>query len=186
MHSLCVFSPTCGTALALEHNGDMYSCDHFVEPGYLLGNIDDTHMIELVASDRQREFGQDKQDLPRNTVATATSVSRATAAAQRIASRRPLRASRGLNYLCPSFRLFFGHVRSPMRAMSELLAADRAPAEIMDGLRLRGLPTRPQRSVHVRQRPEMEELPRGIAAVLTTRPRGPRARTASTGEARAS
>ncbi len=60
--SLCIFQPTCGNALALEHNGDLYSCDHFVEPAYLLGNIQETHMIELVASEQQRKFGQDKLD----------------------------------------------------------------------------------------------------------------------------
>ena len=43
-HSLCIFSPTCGNALALEHNGDLYSCDHFVEPDYRLGNILETPM----------------------------------------------------------------------------------------------------------------------------------------------
>ena len=50
---MCVFNETCGTGLALEHNGDLYACDHFVEPDYLLGNIQDQHMIELVASPRQ-------------------------------------------------------------------------------------------------------------------------------------
>ena len=59
--SLCVHSETCGLALALEHNGDLYSCDHFVEPEYLLGNIKETHMLELVASQRQRQFGLDKK-----------------------------------------------------------------------------------------------------------------------------
>ena len=62
-HNLCVFSPTCGNALALEHNGDLYSCDHFVEPNYLLGNIQETHMLELIASDRQRQFGKNKLKL---------------------------------------------------------------------------------------------------------------------------
>ncbi len=60
--SLCIFSPTCGKALALEHNGDLYSCDHFVEPAFLLGNISETHMLDLVSSDQQRKFGQDKYD----------------------------------------------------------------------------------------------------------------------------
>ena len=48
--SLCIHSETCGGALAMEHNGDLYSCDHFVEPGYRLGNITETHMLDLVAS----------------------------------------------------------------------------------------------------------------------------------------
>ena len=59
---LCVHCETCGLALALEHNGDLYSCDHFVEPDYLLGNITETPMLELVASERQRKFGEDKRD----------------------------------------------------------------------------------------------------------------------------
>jgi uncharacterized protein len=64
--SLCIHSETCGGALAMEHNGDLYSCDHFVEPGYRLGNITETHMLDLVASPQQRRFGLDKRDgLPR-------------------------------------------------------------------------------------------------------------------------
>jgi uncharacterized protein len=59
---LCVFSETCGLALAMEHNADVYSCDHFVEPDHLLGNINETPMIELVASDQQRAFGNAKGD----------------------------------------------------------------------------------------------------------------------------
>ena len=54
--------------LALEHNGDLYTCDHFVEPKYLLGNIMQTHLLELVGSEPQRRFGQDKLDtLPRSS-----------------------------------------------------------------------------------------------------------------------
>ena len=48
--SLCIFGETCGNAVALEHNGDLYSCDHFVEPAHLVGNITETHMVELLAS----------------------------------------------------------------------------------------------------------------------------------------
>jgi uncharacterized protein len=50
---MCVFEKDCGYGLALEYNGDLYSCDHFVEPDYLLGNIKEEHMIELVGSDEQ-------------------------------------------------------------------------------------------------------------------------------------
>ncbi|MCB0027576.1 MAG: anaerobic sulfatase maturase, partial [Anaerolineales bacterium] len=58
--SLCIFAPTCGKALAMEHNGDLFSCDHYVEPDYLLGNIMSDNMIELVASEKQRQFGEAK------------------------------------------------------------------------------------------------------------------------------
>ena len=87
--SLCVHSETCGLALALEHNGDLYSCDHFVEPDYKLGNISETPMIELIASPRQREFGQAKLARSRSSAWTATCASPATAAAPRTASSRP-------------------------------------------------------------------------------------------------
>ncbi|MCK7473750.1 MAG: SPASM domain-containing protein [Rhodopseudomonas palustris] len=59
-HSLCIFSPTCGNAVCLEHNGDLYSCDHYVEPGYLLGNIKRKPMYDLAASKQQQEFGRAK------------------------------------------------------------------------------------------------------------------------------
>ncbi|MFZ9886024.1 MAG: anaerobic sulfatase maturase [Myxococcota bacterium] len=63
--SLCIFAETCGDALALEHNGDVYSCDHFVEEAHLLGNIRDTHLLAMVASERQRQFGEaKKKELP--------------------------------------------------------------------------------------------------------------------------
>jgi uncharacterized protein len=58
---LCVFSETCGNALALEHNGDLYSCDHFVSPAYLLGNIQQHPLNVLVSSEKQLRFGQDKR-----------------------------------------------------------------------------------------------------------------------------
>jgi uncharacterized protein len=58
---VCIFQETCGLMLALEHNGDLYACDHFVEPGYHLGNILDMPMIDLVTSPRQRQFGLDKR-----------------------------------------------------------------------------------------------------------------------------
>ncbi len=60
--SLCIFQRTCGESLALEHNGDLYSCDHYVEPAFLLGNIRKIHMLDLVTSDQQKKFGQEKFD----------------------------------------------------------------------------------------------------------------------------
>ncbi len=60
--ALCVHAETCGTALALEHNGDLYSCDHFVEETYRIGNIAETPLVELVASERQVAFGRAKRD----------------------------------------------------------------------------------------------------------------------------
>ena len=62
--AMCVHAETCGQQLALEHNGDVYSCDHYVEPGYLLGNIKEREkrLLKLVALPQQRKFGLDKRD----------------------------------------------------------------------------------------------------------------------------
>jgi uncharacterized protein len=128
---LCVHSKTCGLALALEHNGDLYSCDHFVEPAYRLGNIAETPMIELIASPQQQQFGQDKFDaLPRYCLECDV----------RFACHGGCPKDRfiltpdgepGLNYLCAGYKLFFHHVDQPMRFMADMLRRGRAPAEIM-------------------------------------------------------
>ncbi len=129
--ALCVFSPTCGNALALEHTGDLYACDHYVEPDYLLGNIKETHMIELVASEKQRKFGQDKLD---------TLPSYCRECEVRFVCHGGCPKNRfietpsgepGLNYLCAGYRAFFNHVDGPMRIMADLLRRNRAPAEVM-------------------------------------------------------
>ena len=122
---------TCGLALALEHTGDVYSCDHFVEPRYLLGNITERHLVDLVASEQQQQFGLDKRDtLPRYCRECDVRFA-CHGGCPKDRFTTTLDGEPGLNYLCPSFKLFFHHVQEPMRTMAGLLAADRAPAEIM-------------------------------------------------------
>jgi len=132
MHSLCVFSPTCGNALALEHNGDLYACDHFVEPDYLLGNIQESHMIELVASDKQRKFANDKRDtLPQYCKECEVRFAcHGGCPKDRFISTPD--GEPGLNYLCAGYKLFFTHISHPMSVMANLLRQQRAPAEIMN------------------------------------------------------
>jgi uncharacterized protein len=128
---LCIHSETCGNALALEHNGDLYSCDHFVEDAYRLGNITETPMAELVASERQRAFGLAKRDtLPRYCVECDVRFACHGGCPKDRFVRTP-GGEPGLDYLCAGYKAFFHHVDGPMRAMSELLRRDRAPAELM-------------------------------------------------------
>jgi uncharacterized protein len=130
-HSLCIFSPTCGNALAMEHNGDLYSCDHYVEPDYLLGNINDTHMIELIASDQQRQFGQDKlETLPKYCLECEVRHACHGGCPKNRFINTP-DGQPGLNYLCAGYKSFFNHVSRPMNVMANLLKANRAPSEIM-------------------------------------------------------
>jgi uncharacterized protein len=129
--AVCVFAPTCGNALALEHNGDLYSCDHYVEPDYLLGNIYETPMIELVASDKQRKFGQDKLDsLPGFCrECDVRFVCHGGCPKNRFIETPD--GEPGLNFLCDGYKAFFHHIDRPMRLMADLLRRNRAPAEVM-------------------------------------------------------
>ncbi|MBN1995213.1 MAG: anaerobic sulfatase maturase [Anaerolineae bacterium] len=129
--SLCVFAPTCGNAPVLEHTGDLYACDHFVEPNYFLGNITDTPLIELVASDKQRKFGRDKQDLlPRYCRECAVRFACNGGCPKNRLLNTP-DGEPGLNYLCAGYKAFFQHIDRPMRIMADLLRRQRPPAEIM-------------------------------------------------------
>jgi uncharacterized protein len=128
---LRIFSKTCGMALALEHNGDLYSCDHFVEPQYKLGNIRETHLIELAASDQQVKFGQDKFDtLPKYCLKCDVRFACHGACPKDRFITTP-DGEPGLNYLCAGYKMFFHHIDQPMQLMVRLLRQDRAPAELM-------------------------------------------------------
>lgn len=131
--SVCVLRPTCGTAVVLEHNGDLYSCDHFVEPKHLLGNITKSSLVELVVSEKQRAFGQSKTvtlprqcreckwlftchgECPKNRVLTT-------------ADGEP-----GLNWLCEGMKAFFEHTERPMKTMTDLLKRGQYADGIMGG-----------------------------------------------------
>ncbi|MCX5973760.1 MAG: anaerobic sulfatase maturase [Coprothermobacterota bacterium] len=129
--ALCIFDRTCGKALALEHNGDLYACDHFVEPVYLLGNILEKPMKELAASTRQHDFGQDKsQRLPRFCRA-CDFLWACYGECPKNRFRLTPDGERGLNYLCPGYRSFFRHIDGPMRTMAALYRSGRSPTEVM-------------------------------------------------------
>ena len=128
---LCIFAETCGLALALEHNGDLYSCDHFVEPDHLLGNIADTPMVDLVASEQQLAFGRAKRDtLPQYCLDCDVRFACNGGCPKDRFIRTP-DGEDGLNYLCAGYKRFFTHIGPAMTTMTQLLRQDRAPAEIM-------------------------------------------------------
>jgi uncharacterized protein len=129
--SVCVFSKTCGTALALEHNGDLYSCDHFVEPDYKLGNIQETPMIEMIASDKQRQFGQAKFDtLPQYCLDCKVRFACNGGCPKNRFIETPA-GEPGLNYLCAGYKAFFIHIDQSMQMMAELLRQGRYADEVM-------------------------------------------------------
>ncbi len=130
-HRLCIHAPTCGYGPALEHNGDLYSCDHFVEPRYRLGNIHRTHMLKLVTSPEQRKFGDDKRDTLTAQCRTCDvrPLCNGGCPKDRFALSRD--GDPGHNYLCPGLELFFTHTRPAMQAMARLLQQGRAPSDVM-------------------------------------------------------
>lgn len=131
--SLCLFAPTCGRALALEHNGDLYSCDHYVERQHLLGNIRKTPLHDLVGSPAQHKFGQAKQaSLPRHCRDCEVLFACHGECPRNRFIRSPS-GEPGLNYLCAGYKRFFGHIDSPMKAMADLLCQGRFADEIMRG-----------------------------------------------------
>ncbi|MDJ0923553.1 MAG: anaerobic sulfatase maturase [Acidimicrobiia bacterium] len=131
---MCVFNETCGLGLALEHNGDLYSCDHFVDPEFLVGNIADASVADLVAGKQQYDFGQDKlTGLPQYCLDCDV----------RFACHGECPKNRfimtpdgepGLNYLCSGFKQFFSHIDQPMRIMIDLMRRGQPAAAIMDML----------------------------------------------------
>lgn len=129
---MCIFDETCGNALALEFNGDLYSCDHFVEPDYLLGNIMELPLADLVTCEQQRLFGEAKRDtLPRECGECEWLFACRGECPKNRFHVTPS-GDNGLNYLCQGYRAYFSHIDEPMKAMAELYNAGRSPAEIMD------------------------------------------------------
>jgi uncharacterized protein len=129
---ICVHAETCGLQVALEHNGDLYSCDHFVAPQWLLGNITRTRMLDLVASPTQRRFGQAKRDDLTETCRTCDVRFACNGGCPKDRFATSPAGEPGHNYLCTGYRTFFRHVDGPLRQMAELLAVGSPPALLME------------------------------------------------------
>lgn len=128
----CILAKTCGHAGVMEFNGDVYSCDHYVFPEYKLGNIRNQTLTEMMYTDKQIQFGQDKQEklptpcknceflfacngeCPKNRIISTES------------------GEPGLNYLCKGYYKYFKHVAPYMDFMKKELLANRPPANIMN------------------------------------------------------
>lgn len=133
--SLCTMAKQCGHAGVMEYNGDVYSCDHYVFPQYKLGNIRNHTLTEMMYSDTQRRFGQNKYlslpqqckqcsflfacngECPKNRFVTTS------------------KGEQGLNYLCKGYFQFFQHVAPYMDFMKNELQAQRPPANIMEAIK---------------------------------------------------
>ncbi|WP_245637409.1 anaerobic sulfatase maturase [Actinomyces vulturis] len=130
--SVCVHAPECGNNFAMEFNGDIYACDHWVEPDWLLGNVRDMSFAEAASTERMNEFALKKSV-------------ELTAQCQRCTVRKfchggcpkdrfvkSVDGEDGQNYLCPGYEYFYRSIRPDLVAMARLIRAGQAPAEVMD------------------------------------------------------
>lgn len=129
---LCIHAPTCGGAPVLEHNGDLFSCDHFVEPDYKLGNIHETHMLEMVASAKQRNFGLDKRDTLTVQCKRCDVLPLCNGGCPKDRFSLSKDGEPGQNYLCQGLELFFKHTQPAMVTMARLVQQNRAPFDIIE------------------------------------------------------
>ena len=130
-HNLCIVAPKCGNALVLEHNGDVYSCDHFVEPAHRLGNIEKTPLNALVASEKQRRFGNAKFETLPGYCKKCPVLFACYGECPRNRFIQTPDGEDGLNYLCAGYKAFFTHIDRPMKAIAKLIEQGRYADEFM-------------------------------------------------------
>jgi radical SAM protein with 4Fe4S-binding SPASM domain len=165
---MCIFADKCGNAVALEHNGALYSCDHFVEPKHLLGNIRTAHMLELVNSEQQRAFGKAKSTSLPSYCRRCEVRFACNGECPKNRFRVTPDGESGLNYLCAGYKSFFTHIDRPMRVMADLLRRGRYADEVIGDPRRRGTSAFDggvrrgwsQRSMSLRQWREIQTLSR--------------------------
>lgn len=128
---ICAYSKECGHAGVMEHNGDVYSCDHFVFPEYKLGNIRDHSLIDMLYGEQQQEFSRLKHSsLPRQ----CKECDMEFACHGECPKNRFMKdkyGDSGLNYLCPGYYHYYQHAAPYMDYMKQELMAQRPPSNIM-------------------------------------------------------
>jgi uncharacterized protein len=128
---LCIFAETCGDAMIIEHNGDVYSCDHFVYPEYNIGNVADTTIREMAESPAQRKFGADKRDTLPEYCRTCEFRFACNGGCPKQRFVKTPDGEDGMNYLCKGYKTFFGHTEQYMKAMVGELRSGQPAANIM-------------------------------------------------------
>jgi uncharacterized protein len=113
-HSLCVFRETCGSIPGLEHNGDLFPCDHYVNHGHRLGNIRETPLHQMLGSEAQRNFGAAKRDSLPRYCRECEVLAMCNGGCPKYRFIRTPDGEPGLNYLCAGLKRFFLHCRAPL------------------------------------------------------------------------
>lgn len=129
---ICTLARTCGHAGAIEWNGDVFACDHFVFPQYRLGNLREKSLVEMMYSPQQREFGRAKLTALPRQCRECRWLFACNGECPKNRFARTADGEKGLNFLCSGYRRFFEHVAPYMDWMKRELMANRPPAGIVD------------------------------------------------------
>ncbi len=128
---VCSMAETCGHASVIEHNGDVYSCDHFVFPEYLLGNINRDTITSMMYSQRQTAFGKAKRERLPGQCRSCQWLFACNGGCPKDRFRQSDEGEDGLNYLCEGYQQYFSHVAPYMDFMKNELLNQRPPANVM-------------------------------------------------------
>ncbi|MDO5724462.1 MAG: anaerobic sulfatase maturase [Flaviflexus sp.] len=131
-YSVCVHAPECGNNLAMEFNGDVYACDHWVEPDWKLGNIAESPFAELAATDTMRAFSRKKNDQLTEQCRRCPVRRMCNGGCPKDRFTTSVDGEAGQNYLCEGFYNFYSTIKPDLVAMARLIRENRAPADIMD------------------------------------------------------
>jgi uncharacterized protein len=129
--AVCVYSAICGNSVILEHNGDLYSCDHFMYPDYKLGNIMEKDLREMVYSDFQIQFGRDKFLKLPTQCKECKVIFACRGGCPKHRFLKTSKNEKGLNYLCKGYKYFYLHIAPAMDKMAKLLNEGKLAEEIM-------------------------------------------------------
>lgn len=129
--SVCALAETCGHAAAMEHNGDVFVCDHFVFPEYRLGNVYEQSLSQMMQSDALRQFGLDKRDKLTSQCRRCPYLFACHGECPRNRFATSVDGEWGQNYLCAGYRRYFEHVAPYMDFMKYQLQHQQAPARVM-------------------------------------------------------
>ena len=130
--SVCSLCETCGSGLTVEHNGDVYCCDHFVYPEYKIGNIHTDRLADLAYCDRQFEFGVAKRALLPRECRHCKFYNLCHGECPKHRFIDDNRGEYGKNYLCEGYKLFYEHTQTAMERMKNLILDGKPAAEIMN------------------------------------------------------
>jgi uncharacterized protein len=134
-HALCIYRETCGDVPVVEHNGDFYSCDHYVTPEYKIGNIFERPLSEMIEDPRQREFGQNKWTSLPKYCRECEVLSMCNGGCPKDRIIKTPDGEDGLNYLCAGLKGFFTHSKPYFQKFADLVEAGEPTEKLMEIVR---------------------------------------------------